>query len=209
MVPELVRTWAAGWAVSRRTPRPVEWPWGVYIEVGAAGQAGRHVLPDATAAAVRAAAAASGPGTWLKVPEEPDGVRAWLPAGWVVDEEESGHLMAADLRATSAAAPDGYRTSVATRDGVIYVRVSDGAGTPAAQGQMAVLGRAAVVDRVVTEEAHRRRGLGSHVMRALANEALARGAALGVLGATPDGRALYETLGWTWRAPLAACVHRP
>ncbi|MEV4440399.1 hypothetical protein AB0K09_15520 [Streptomyces sp. NPDC049577] len=29
------------------------------------------------------------------------------------------------------------------------------------------------------------------------------------LGASPEGRALYETLGWKTHAPLAACVYRP
>lgn len=45
MVPELVRTWASGWAVSRRTPRPVEHPWGVYIEVGSPTRWGAMCCP--------------------------------------------------------------------------------------------------------------------------------------------------------------------
>ncbi|WP_030671560.1 GNAT family N-acetyltransferase [Streptomyces sp. NRRL B-1347] len=210
MVPELVRTWAAGWAVSRRTPPPVELPWGIYLDVGSAGQVGRHVLPYATESVVRAAAAsASVPDTWLKVPGEPAEIEPWLPEGWVVDKEECGYLMSADLRATHPAVPDGYAVSVETHDGVTFVRVHDETGAPAARGQMAVLGEATVVDRVVTEEAHRRRGLGSCVMGVLADEALARGAGLGVLGATDDGHALYETLGWKLRAPLTACIYRP
>jgi predicted GNAT family acetyltransferase len=62
---------------------------------------------------------------------------------------------------------------------------------------------------VVTEEAHRRRGLGGLVMRTLADRALEEGAALGVLGAIDAGRALYETLGWKKHATLAECVYRP
>ncbi|MFI8931323.1 GNAT family N-acetyltransferase [Streptomyces sp. NPDC053474] len=210
MVPELVRTWALGWAVSRSTPPPVERPWGLSLDVGVAGQVARHVLPYATESVVRAAAASvSVPDTWLKVPGEPEDVEPWLPEGWVVDKEESGYLMSVTLRATAPAVPDGYSVSVRTRDGVTFVCLHDRAGALAARGQMAVLGEAAVVDRVVTEEAHRRRGLGSHVMRVLADEALARGAGLGVLGATDDGRALYEVLGWKLNAPLAACIYRP
>ncbi|MFD9074990.1 GNAT family N-acetyltransferase [Streptomyces lasiicapitis] len=209
-VAELVRIWAAGWAVSRRTPRPAELPWGVYVEVGKPDQAGRHVLPEPSAAVVRAAAASvTAPYTWLKVPVEPLDAEPWLPEGWVVDKEECGYLMAVGLRPAEPVAPDGYTASVETDDGVTFVRVHDGAGQLAAQGQMAVLGHATVVDRVVTQEAHRRRGLGGFVMRTLTDEALARGAAIGVLGATPDGRALYETLGWHLSAPLAACVYRP
>ncbi|MFF8614331.1 GNAT family N-acetyltransferase [Streptomyces sp. NPDC015350] len=89
------------------------------------------------------------------------------------------------------------------------VRVLDGAGATAAQGQMAFLGEEVVVDRVVTDGAHRRRGLGGFVMRTLADHALEAGAVLGILGATAAGRALYETLGWKKHATLAECVYRP
>ncbi|GGY10927.1 GNAT family N-acetyltransferase [Streptomyces hiroshimensis] len=211
MIAELVRVWASGWALSRHTPRPAEQPWGVYIEVGQAGQVGRHVLFGAHESAVReAAASVSAPHTWLKVPAEPEDVGPWLPRGWVVDEEEAGHLMAVDLSATEPVAPEGYTGSLETGGGgVAYVRVHDAAGELAAKGQVALLGREAVVDRVVTEEAHRRRGLGAFVMRTLADHAVAEGASLGVLGATDEGRALYETLGWKAHARLAACVYRP
>lgn len=61
----------------------------------------------------------------------------------------------------------GCTASVETSDGVVHVRVHDAAGAPAAKGQMALLGRATVIDCVTTEEAHRRRGLGDFVMRTL------------------------------------------
>ncbi|MGW1373578.1 GNAT family N-acetyltransferase [Streptomyces sp. NPDC002446] len=210
MVPELTRTWAAGWAVSRATPPPAEQPWGCYIEVGKPDQVGRHVLSDAEESAVReAAASVTVPHTWLKVPMDPDRIGRWLPAGWVVDKAEAGHLMAADLTATAPVTPEGYTVSVETRGGVVHLEVHDAEGELAAQGQMAVLGRATVVDRVITQETHRRRGLGSLVMRTLADHAVAEDATLGILGATDEGRALYETLGWKTHAPLAACIYRP
>ncbi|GAA1878304.1 hypothetical protein GCM10009753_01800 [Streptantibioticus ferralitis] len=200
----------SGWVVSRRRPAPVEKPWGLYVEVGRPDQVGRHVLPDAVETAVRqAAASVTVPCTWLKVPMEPEETAAWLPPGWVVDMDEAGHLMAAELRATDPVPPGGYTPSVQTRDRVVYVRVHDAAGELAAKGQMALLGQATVVDCVTTEAAHRRRGLGAFVMRTLADHAVAEGATLGVLGATDEGRALYETLGWKAHAPLAACIYRP
>ncbi|MEW2433412.1 GNAT family N-acetyltransferase [Streptomyces caniferus] len=210
MVPELVRIWVSGWAVSRHRPRPVEHPWGLYIEVGKPDQVGRHVLPHADESSVRqAAAAVTVPHTWLKVPMDPDEAGYWLPQGWVVDKEEAGHLMAVDLQVTDPVVPQGYTASVETSDGVVHVRVHDAAGARAAKGQLALLGRATVIDCVTTEEAHRRRGLGDFVMRTLVDHAVAEGAELGVLGATDEGRALYETLGWKAHAPLAACIYRP
>ncbi|MGG7569456.1 GNAT family N-acetyltransferase [Streptomyces sirii] len=209
MVADIVRTWVAGWAVSRRTLPPVEKPWGFYIEVaGNADEVGRHVLPEAEESLVRSAAASvSVPRTWMKMPAEPEEIESWLSEEWVW--EETGHLMAVDLMATDPVAPEGYTAAVETIGAVTYARVLDAAGEPAAQGQMASLGEAVVVDRVMTEEAHRRRGLGNFVMRTLADRALEAGAVLGVLGATDAGRALYETLGWKKHATLAECVYRP
>ncbi|WP_030021200.1 GNAT family N-acetyltransferase [Streptomyces monomycini] len=209
MVADIVGTWVAGWAVSRRTPPPVEKPWGFYVEVaGNADEVGRHVLPEAEELSIRSATASvSEPRTWMKMPAEPEDIEPWLPQGWAW--KESGHLMAVDLMATDPVAPEGYTATVETMGAVTYARVLDAAGEQAAQGQMASLGGAAVVDRVVTEEAHRRRGLGDFVMRTLADRALEEGAVLGVLGATDAGRALYETLGWKKHATLAECVYRP
>ncbi|MCK7626017.1 GNAT family N-acetyltransferase [Streptomyces sp. RS10V-4] len=210
MVPDLVRTWVAGWVVSRQRPPAVEHPWGLYVDVGLPDQVGRHVLPAPDQSVVRAAAATvTVPHTWLKLPVEAETAVPWMPAGWTVDKEETGHLMAADLRATRPVVPDGYRVTVETEAGVTCVRVTDASGAPAAKGQLALVGAAAVVDRVGTEEGHRRRGLGGFVMRTLADHAVDRGAETGVLGATDAGRALYETLGWRRHTGLAACVYRP
>ncbi|MFF3543142.1 GNAT family N-acetyltransferase [Streptomyces platensis] len=209
MVADIVRTWVAGWAMSRRTPSPVKKPWGFYIEVaGNPDEVGRHVLPEAEESLVRSAAASvSVPRTWMKMPAEPEEIEPWLSQGWRM--EEAGHLMAVDLMATDPVAPEGYTVTAETIGAVTYARVLDAVGERAAQGQMASLGEAVVVDRMVTEEAHRRRGLGNFVMRTLADRALETGAVLGVLGATDAGRALYETLGWKKHTTLAECIYRP
>ncbi|MER5367055.1 GNAT family N-acetyltransferase [Streptomyces sp. NPDC002722] len=210
MVADMIGTWVEGWAVSRRTPPPVAKPWGHFIEVaGDPAEVGRHVLPVADEALVRSAAASvTLPRTWMKMPAEPGELEPWLPRGWEVAWADTGHLMAIDLAATEPVAPDGYTATVETVGSVVHVRVLDALGKQAAKGQMAMLGEDAVVDRVGTEEPHRRRGLGRFLMRVLADHALERGAARGVLGATDAGRALYETLGWKKHATLAECVYR-
>ncbi|MFE7462790.1 GNAT family N-acetyltransferase [Streptomyces sp. NPDC057499] len=211
MLANTVRTWVAGWAVSRRTPPPVEQPWGYYIEVADnPAEVGRHVLPVTEESLVRGAAASvSVPRTWMKMPAEPEEIESWLTPGWVVAWEETGHLMAIDLTVTEPRAIEGYAVAVEYVDGVVHVHVRDAAGGSAAQGQAAIIGEAAVVDRVVTDEAHRRRGLGGLVMRTLADQAVARGAYTGVLGATDPGRALYEALGWKKHSTIAECIYRP
>jgi predicted GNAT family acetyltransferase len=67
-----------------------------------------------------------------------------------------------------------------------------------------VRGRAAVIDVVETDPAHRRRGLGSVVMAELSRAAADRGAVRAVLVATEAGRALYEKLGWRVESPITA-----
>ncbi|MGK5642543.1 GNAT family N-acetyltransferase [Streptomyces sp. URMC 126] len=210
MVPELVRAWAAGWAVSRGTPPPAGHPWGCVIEVGLPGRSERRVVYVPDAESVRAATADPVPHAWLKAAADPGEVARLLSAGWEVDDEDTGHLMAVDLVPDGPSpVPPGYAVSVTRADGVVRARVTDAAGGVAAQGHLTVVGDVAVVDRVVTEAAHRRRGLGRVVMRALTERALAEGAFTGVLGATDDGRALYETLGWKRHAALTACAYRP
>jgi GNAT superfamily N-acetyltransferase len=66
----------------------------------------------------------------------------------------------------------------------------------AAEGYVGVRGADAVYDAVETTPAYQRRGLGRHVMAALSNRAVERGATSGILAATASGRLLYESLGW-------------
>lgn len=88
--------------------------------------------------------------------------------------------------------PDGYAAE--TTGLQVTVRAPD--GTEAAAGQAGLVEGHLVPDRIVTEPAHRRRGLGGAVMTALVDGGLAAGATHGVLVASPEGRLLYEALGW-------------
>ncbi|QMU66973.1 GNAT family N-acetyltransferase [Streptacidiphilus sp. P02-A3a] len=208
MSEELVRAWVNGWARSRGTASPVPVPWGLRVEVGLPDQVVRHVLPQADEARVRAMAAqVSAPHTWLRafVPEAT--LAPWLSAAWTPTTPH--HLMATDLRPAPTPEMDGYRLTMEVGGGVIRVRVLAADGSPAARGQAAPVGAHATFDQVVTEGAHQRRGLGSLVMRALANAAMEQGAEFGVLGATDEGRALYESLGWKVHAPLTGFVYVP
>ena len=79
-------------------------------------------------------------------------------------------------------------------------------GSLAASGHIALDERHAVYDRIVTEPAHQRRGLGRAVMQKLQALAHAQGRHAGALVATDQGRALYESLGWRVHAPWATAV---
>jgi ribosomal protein S18 acetylase RimI-like enzyme len=211
MVTRLARRWVLGWAVSRGTEPPVEQAEGFRIDVGLPHHVARYVLLDADEAAVEAAVrkvagSVTVPNTWLKAFVAPELVASWLSPGWTSGPPT--FLMATGLRPSEVHAPDGYAVTTKTEAGVTFVRVLSADGAVAARGQIAVTGESAVVDQVETDPAHQRRGLGSLVMRTLANDAVAQGASTGVLGASAEGRALYEALGWKVHAPLAGFVYR-
>ncbi|MFJ2592579.1 GNAT family N-acetyltransferase [Streptomyces erythrochromogenes] len=205
---ELARSWVEGWAVSRRVARPVDEPWGLSIQVGLPDQAVRHVLLDADAGTARGlVGAVTEPATWIKGFLEPEVMEPWFPAAW--EPLDPGFLMAVDLRPAVVRAPDGYTVGAETSGGVVSVRVLAVGGELAAGGQIGLAGAACVFDQIITEEAHQRLGLGTLVMGALTNAAVESGAATGTLGATVQGRALYETLGWKVLAPLTGFIRKP
>ncbi|MFE5583296.1 GNAT family N-acetyltransferase [Kitasatospora sp. NPDC056531] len=205
-ITELVRMWISGWTVSRGSADPVEQPWGWSIDVGApVGEVGRHVLPEPTEAEVRKLAETiTAPTTWLKLFAEDDTVRPWLGPRWRLDQP--GFLMTAPLGPERPELPAGYTVTTWTRGGILRVLVRTGDGHLAARGQAGLAGPVAVPDQIVTTPEHRRRGLGSVVMRTLQSAAHETGARTGVLVGTVAGQALYTSLGWTTHAPMASLV---
>ncbi|MFE9402401.1 GNAT family N-acetyltransferase [Streptomyces sp. NPDC006530] len=204
----LVRAWIDGWIVSRGTSDPMDRPWGWTIDAGTAHHVSRHVLPEPAESDVRAlVAATSAPGTWLKLFAEDDTVRPWIGAGWHFDRP--GFLMTAPLTAERPEVPAGYTLTSWTRGGTTRVLVRTIEGHFAARGQIAPTGPNAVADQIETSPDHRRRGLGSLVMRTLQNTAYKAGATTGILVGTPEGQALYSALGWVTRSPMASVYFKP
>ena len=200
----MITDWVWGWALSRGTPDPVAEPDGYRIDVGLPGHRVRYVLLE-PGAVRRRAAGLTEPGTWLKVCGAPDQVR--LDSRWTLSAPE--YLMSIELGEHPAVTPpDHYTVDVRSAGDVHDAVVRTTGGEHAAKGRAAVHRRAAVIDMVETDPAHRRRGLGSVVMSELSRVASERGAARAVLVATEAGRALYEQLGWTVESPITA-AHLP
>ncbi|MFF2364011.1 GNAT family N-acetyltransferase [Streptomyces sp. NPDC058122] len=184
--------------------------WGFTVDVGLPGHVVRHVLSATDETVIRKITENTvAPGVWLKTPTPPETVASWLGPGWSL-AGGPGFLMSAPPRPARAEAPpaiaEGYRLDTWTRAGLTRALVRSADGAFAARGQVAVTGSAYVVDQVETDSAHQRRGLGRLLMLKLAEVAAGQGATTGVLVATPEGRALYETVGWHVLAPLTSAV---
>ncbi|RKN52969.1 N-acetyltransferase [Micromonospora costi] len=140
--------------------------------------------------------------TWLTVPTtDPVEAASALVAAGLVVLKHSELLMTADLRRhpqNTPVAPYRLLTQVDPYGGdrVVTATVRHESGEVGARGTMGVTGTDAVADRIETIPAHRRRGLASTVMGALAGAAIDEGAEHGILVASEDGQRLYRTLGW-------------
>jgi len=204
--PDVVAAWVAGWASSRGVGPAQPRCGGLHIAVGLPQQRERYVFASIEKDALRnLALKITTPWIFLKVCAPSGEIETAWPAGWVV--QEPGFMMITKLArpATAAALADGYKLTV-QGEGVIIASVADEAGDVAASGKIALADGRATFDQIVTNERHRRRGLGRAVMNALSAAAVERGVTEGVLVATPVGRELYAALGWRFHAHLTTAV---
>jgi GNAT superfamily N-acetyltransferase len=207
---DVIRSWVAGWAISRGTPEPVEEPWGLRIDVGLPDHMVRHILIDADDTAIRElAASVTVPATMMIGFTPHEGIAPLLPSGWVPDPFGLLTLMDTKLRSTGAVAPKGYSVTIEQAGAVTYARITAEDGSLAARGQSVVVGETCVYDRIRTLDGHQRRGLGSVVMESLTATAMEQGAETGVLRASTDGYELYTALGWQVYSPTPAFVYKP
>jgi GNAT superfamily N-acetyltransferase len=117
-----------------------------------------------------------------------------LPPGLRIDRDDE-LFMTTVLSPSPWQLPDGFAAGWDVDGPRASYSLDDGARI-AAEGMVGVLGSDAVFDGVETSPAHRRRGLGRHVMSALTAWAVDQGATTGLLAASADGAGLYRSLGW-------------
>ena len=202
----LFETWFHGWAASRALAPPTRHDGDWRVEVGLPEQRRRHYFAAITDRLRAFGDATHEPWVLIKALAPPDELRAALPARWTVLTAPS-YFMSFDGPAPEAPLlPHGYTLAVENEAGVRHAFVRAADGGVAADGRVVIVDGTAIFDRIGTDAAHRRRGLGRHVMCALHAAARREGVARGLLAATVDGHALYTTLGWRVRAPYATAV---
>jgi GNAT superfamily N-acetyltransferase len=207
----LLSRWEAGWSLSRGFPPATHVEGGLAVPMGEPGRDIEHIAltVDFAHHARLATLVASSSDAWLTVPtvdraRTEDQLRA---AGLEVAAPE--WLMRIDLpRHPVAAVPAPYTLDVRAAGAVIIGEAATAEGVRAADARMAVVGKDAVADRVATDAAHRRRGLATALMSALVDRAQRRGAEVGLLIASEEGRRLYERLDWGIVVPIVVAHGR-
>ncbi|WBB69533.1 GNAT family N-acetyltransferase [Micromonospora sp. WMMD812] len=204
---DLIVRWQRGWGVARELPVADDVGGALRVRSMQPGRDIEYVAFDADedpASLARLAELVAGEDavTWLTVPTtDPVGAATALTAAGLIVLKHSELLMTADLRGHQQnlpAAPYRLLTQVDSYrgDSVVTATVRHESGDIGARGTMGLAGTDAVADRIETMPAHRRRGLASAVMSALARSAIDEGAEHGILIASEDGQRLYRTLGW-------------
>ena len=203
---ELVRRWQAGWSVSRGWTKVEDGNDGILIvRAGEENRAREYVVLDADdkperieRAAQLALADGGGRGSgWITLATDDKEARIeQLEDLGLEVQQDQDWLMTIQLSEQPALkVPDRYTLHTEIEGDLIITRATVHGGV-VSSGRMAVVGEDAVADRIETEPAHRRRGLGSAVMASLVEAAAAKGAKRGILIASIDGLRLYRSLGW-------------
>jgi GNAT superfamily N-acetyltransferase len=139
------------------------------------------------------------PGDFIKLCGTAAELSAVLTSDWEI--AEPGFLMTFQGTAARRTVPSGYVVEVNKSDQVTEVRILNDSGELAASGYAVETDRLFVYDRIVTEPAHQRKGLGSVVMSTL-RASIQQTGVKELLVATDAGRSLYESLGWHVISPF-------
>jgi hypothetical protein len=199
--PQLIESWLGARSVIRGLPAPVAESGGLRVDVNGPLETRRYVFARLDPGLKRLAETIEEPRVFLKVCGTPDEVApylterwAWQPGRWVMTLDGPGG-------GAPPAAPDGYRLELSEDGGVARARIVAADGEVAASGRATENARVFMYDMIETAPDHQRRGLGKVVMRALGTTKRDP-AKPHMLVATPDGKGLYEALGWRVYAPF-------
>lgn len=197
---EALTRWQRGWSASRGWTDYQQVDDVTVVRVGEPERRVEYVATEAHAAAAAHLALTDchPPGTsWLAITtDDPARLAADLKPLEALRTEWLMTISLAEQASYSVPAP--YTLEVSTTPSIVDAQIY-GYGEIAATGRMAVLHTGAVADLITTDPAHRRRGLARALMTALAHSTPTPTA---YLSASPTGRPLYESLGWTTLTPL-------
>ncbi|MGK5025862.1 GNAT family N-acetyltransferase [Janthinobacterium sp. RB2R34] len=201
--PELLCSWLSARSIVRGLPLPVPDHGGWRVETGSPDELRRHVFAGPDPAISTLASTIISPHILIKMCGPGEQLLQLLPPGWQLLQGRFFMTHQGGLAVQSL--PAGYRLDVVTANGITEARILAQDGGIAASGHAVEYGGVFVFDRIVTEPAHQRRGLGRAIMAALGARQ-GSGSARRVLVATEDGLKLYASLGWEVQSPYSTAA---
>jgi len=198
----LLEVWVAGWAGCRgyQTTTEGRFPAALRSDTSGEWEVFASEPTDDEFAALAARTAASPARVLTILTNDPSRYAALAARQGLNVTSDSQTMMIVDMETQDAEDPwladDDLSVATSELDGVHHAVVRSGDDV-AASGRVFVVGDTAVFDKIVTEPAFQRRGLGSFIMKALAAQAFEHDVANGLLLASRDGQKLYSHLGWS------------
>jgi len=198
--PHIIRAWLTARSLARGLPAPIDDRGALRVDTQSDGEIQRWVFAEVNAQLRELGCSLDTPGYLLKLCGSASDLRAALPLAWQL--HAPAYFMAGPCTAARQPLPPGYTAALTQNGPVVQVRLTTAAGELVASGFAAETEHAFIYDRIVTDPAHRRRGLG-RAMMSLLGQAKQKRTAPELLVVTPDGRALYERLGWRTISPYS------
>ena len=202
-----MEAWLRARSLSRGLPQPVPDSGGLRVESGLPHETRRYLFARPVDGLREIAERIREPRIPLKLCDAPEILRDYLPPGWDVFPPNFVMLCRQEFCLSDRAPqpPEEYQLELNTEGAVTQVCVRSPDSELAASGYAAHHNDVFIYDRILTVENHRRKGLGAMVMTALAS-ARPTTARVQILVATPAGRELYRSLGWSDYAPYASAA---
>lgn len=194
--PRVVASWIKGWAIARGTAAPIPDHGGFRVDVAWPEQRVRYVFPCPCEGFQYLANTITDSWIYLKVCASPEIVKPFLPSQWII--QPPGFMMVCSklISPLSVHLPDGYSLDITEALPISTVKILTPDRQTAAIGHICFADDFAIYDRIETKPGFRRHGFGSIIMNTLGIIAGNHGREKGILVATAEGKALYETLGW-------------
>ena len=182
--------------MSREVPPPVRYGSGLKVDVGYENQKARYVFSEPDDDFIRLARSINEPWVFLKVCASPDEIKDYLSEKWEIQPQ--GYLMSCfhPMKFPEVRLQDDYQWEVERYPSTAVVKIVTRDGELASVGRVVLVDDMAVYDRISTEIGHRRKGLGTLLMKELEKTARSKGVVNNFLAATGEGRQLYQSFGW-------------
>ncbi|UZK64644.1 GNAT family N-acetyltransferase [Sphingomonas sp. M1-B02] len=198
--PQILNAWLSARSIARGLPLPIPACGGFRVDTNSDSEVARWVFPRMGPGLEELARSISEPLYLLKLCGAADELRAVLPTGWQL--YAPGYFMRATCAPTARPLPDGYAIKTKRIGTVLEAQIFFETGVLAASGYAVETHDVFIYDRIVTEPAHRRKGLGHALMLTL-HAGRHRPNVPELLVATEDGQALYSALGWITVSPYS------